>query len=59
MPIRFAQEALGQNSKAVHLAYSDVPEVRVPSLADYEKRQTMFAEGKIDEPQAIPQVVNA
>jgi len=59
MPIRFAQEALGQNSRAVHLAYSDVPEVRVPSLADYEKRRAMFAEGKMDEPQAVPQAVNA
>jgi len=57
MPIRFAQEALGQNSKAVHLAYSDVPEVKVPTLSEYEKRRAMFADGKIDEP--LPHAVNA
>jgi integrase len=44
MPKRFAQEALGQNSGAMHQAYADVPEVRVPSLSDYEKRRAMFAQ---------------
>lgn len=38
MPLRFAQEALGHNSKAVHQAYADLPEVVVPTLSDYEKQ---------------------
>lgn len=57
MPVRFAQEALGHNSKAVHQAYADLPEVKVPSLSDYEKRREMFAKGTLTEP--MPQVVNA
>jgi integrase len=36
-PERFAQEALGHNSKAVHHAYSKHGEVTVPSLDDWEK----------------------
>ena len=36
-PQRFAQEALGHNSKAVHHAYSKHAEVTVPSLDDWEK----------------------
>jgi len=36
-PERFAQQALGHNSKAVHHAYSKHAEVTVPSLADWEK----------------------
>jgi hypothetical protein len=59
MPMRFAQEALGQNSRAVHQAYADVPEVRVPSLRDYEKRRAMFAEGTFDEPEVVPRAINA
>jgi integrase len=59
MPKRFAQEALGQNSGAVHQAYADVPEVRVPSLSDYEKRRAMFAEGKLTEPEPLAEAVNA
>lgn len=37
MPERFAQEALGHNSKAVHRAYAKKAQVKVPSLDDYEK----------------------
>lgn len=37
-PERFAQEALGHNSKAVHRAYARAALVKVPSLEDYEKR---------------------
>ena len=37
-PLRFAQEALGHNSKAVHYAYSKHAEVTVPSLDDWEKQ---------------------
>jgi integrase len=36
-PERFAQQALGHNSKAVHNAYSKHAEVTVPSLDDWEK----------------------
>jgi integrase len=57
MPVRFAQEALGHNSKAVHQAYADLPEVKVPSLSDYEKRREMFAKGTLAEP--MPRAVNA
>lgn len=35
-PERFAQQALGHNSKAVHHAYSKRAEVTVPSLDDWE-----------------------
>jgi integrase len=37
-PERFAQQALGHNSKAVHHAYSKNAEVTVPSLDDWEKQ---------------------
>jgi integrase len=37
-PQRYAQEALGQNSKAVHFAYSKNAEVLVPSLDDWERQ---------------------
>src|SRR6266699_1853815 len=36
-PERFAQEALGHNSKAVHRSYAKRPEVRLPSLEQYER----------------------
>ena len=44
MSERFAQEALGHNSKAVHRAYAKRAPVKVPSLEDYERRP---ADGKI------------
>ncbi|MHC1767387.1 MAG: tyrosine-type recombinase/integrase [Verrucomicrobiia bacterium] len=37
-PLRFAQEALGHNSKAVHHAYASKAEVKVPSLETWEKQ---------------------
>lgn len=37
-PERFAQQALGHNSKAVHHAYAKRAEVVVPSLDDWEKQ---------------------
>jgi len=37
-PERFAQEALGHNSKAVHRAYARKAKVELPPLEDYEKR---------------------
>jgi integrase len=36
-PLRFAQEALGHNSKAIHAAYASKAEVKVPSLDAWEK----------------------
>ena len=35
-PERFAQEALGHNSKAVHRAYAKHAQVKLPALEDYE-----------------------
>jgi integrase len=38
-PERFAQEALGHNSKAVHRAYAKRALMKIPSLEDYEQRE--------------------
>jgi hypothetical protein len=38
MPERFAQEALGHNSVAVHRAYSKKAQVKIPSLEEYERK---------------------
>ena len=38
MPERFAQEALGHNSKAVHRAYAKKAQMKIPSLEEYEQR---------------------
>ncbi len=43
MPERFAQEALGHNSKAVHRAYAKRAQMRIPSLEDYEKKMAAAA----------------
>jgi integrase len=40
MPERFAQEALGHNSKAVHRAYAKGALMKIPSLEEYEERVT-------------------
>jgi integrase len=37
-PERFAQEALGHNSKAVHRAYAKRALMKIPSLEDYEQK---------------------
>ena len=37
-PERFAQEALGHNSKAVHRAYSKKAKMRLPSLESYQRQ---------------------
>jgi integrase len=37
-PERFAQEALGHNSKAVHRAYAKRALMKIPSLEEYEER---------------------
>ena len=38
MPERFAQAALGHNSKAIHRAYAKKAVIIAPSLEDYERR---------------------
>jgi hypothetical protein len=37
---RFAQEALGHNSKAVHRAYAKRALMKIPSLEKYERQAT-------------------
>jgi hypothetical protein len=37
-PERFAQEALGHNSKALHRAYAKRALMKIPSLQEYEER---------------------
>jgi hypothetical protein len=44
-PERFAQEALGNNRKAVHRAYAKRALMKIPSLEDYEKRPAWIAIG--------------
>lgn len=41
-PERFAQEALGHNSKAVHRAYARKAQVTVPPLEEYEAKQNLI-----------------
>ena len=43
-PERFAQEALGHNSKAVHRAYAKRALMKIPSLEDFEQRAADKAE---------------
>lgn len=38
MPERFAQVALGHNSKSVHRVYAKKAQVKVPSLEEYESK---------------------
>jgi integrase len=42
-PERFAQEALGHNSKAVHRAYAKRALMKIPSLEDFELRAAKVA----------------
>jgi integrase len=42
-PERFAQAALGHNSKAVHRAYAKKAYVLIPTLEDYERRMATAA----------------
>jgi hypothetical protein len=41
---RFAQEALGHNSKAVHRAYAKWALMKIPSLEEYEQRAAVKVE---------------
>jgi integrase len=50
MPERFAQAALGHNSKAIHRAYAKKAVIIAPSLEDYEKKAAMAS---------LPQVLAA
>ena len=43
MPERFAQAALGHNSKAIHRAYAKKAMIIAPSLEDYEKKAAAMA----------------
>lgn len=43
VPERFAQEALGHNSIAVHRAYAKKAKVKVPSLEQYEKKVVVLS----------------
>ena len=43
-PERFAQEALGHNSKAVHRAYARKAKVELPSLGEYERQRAKFTQ---------------
>jgi integrase len=52
-PERFAQQALGHNSKAVHHAYSKHAEVTVPSLDDWEKEWGKNAQ-RTAQPKLVP-----
>ncbi len=42
-PERFAQMALGHNSKAVHRAYARKAQVTLPRLEDYERNMAAAA----------------
>jgi len=51
-PERFAQEALGHNSKAVHRAYARKAKVKLASLESYERHA---AEGRIIQLPSLPE----
>ncbi len=55
-PERFAQEALGHNSKAVHRAYARKAKVMLPPLEDYERKIINL---HLPRPQNIPEVASA
>lgn len=54
-PERFAQEALGHNSKAVHRAYARRAKVLIPSMEDYEQAQRRI----VQMPQATESLMQA
>lgn len=47
-PERFAQEALGHNSKAIHRAYSRKAKVELPSLGEYERKRAEAKGSPVD-----------
>jgi hypothetical protein len=52
-PERFAQQALGHNSKAVHRAYAKRAEVTVPSLDDWEMEWGKHSQRSV-QPKLLP-----
>jgi hypothetical protein len=52
-PERFAQEALGHNSKAVHRAYARKAKVELPSLGEYERQRTKFTGSPMEVPARV------
>ena len=53
-PERFAQEALGHNSKAVHRAYARKAQVVVPPLSSYETQRATDIDREIRFPVVVP-----
>ena len=51
-PERYAQVNIGQNSKAVHRAYSRNAPVEMPALSEYEKQQKAIIGNRNPEPAA-------
>jgi len=49
-PERFAQEALGHNSKAMHRAYAKRALMKIPSLEEYERKAAARAGGIVASP---------
>jgi hypothetical protein len=49
-PGSFAMEHLGQNSKAVHRAYSRKAKVELPSLGEYERQRAKYTSSRIETP---------
>ena len=64
-PERFAQEALGHTSKAVHRAYAKKAKVELPPLEDFEKKIVPFtaaakiAETTTEQPQQSAEALNS
>ena len=55
-PERFAQLALGHNSKAVHRAYAKKAQVTLPPLEEYERKIVPFVAGRAVIELAQPQL---
>ena len=55
-PERFAQEALGHNSKAVHRAYAKRASVKIPSLEEYEEKARKSLDAAADHLTAVDSV---
>lgn len=55
-PERFAQEALGHNSKAVHRAYARKAQVKLPSLEEYERNARKIVPVEFQRPSTLNHV---
>jgi integrase len=58
-PERFAQEALGHNSKSVHRAYARKAQVELPPLSEYEHQRAKFIERETRIAEPLARVVTA